>query len=122
MIVHSNKLALALLDGKTLLCRPCAVEKYGMGVALVEAGHSAAPPSLGAEAEASYQRALDVARRRGALTHELRAAMGLSSLWRQQGKRAEARELLANVYERFTEGFDCPDLKSARVLLDALKE
>ncbi len=86
------------------------------------AGQSAASPSLCAEAEASYQLALDVARRRGALTHELRAAMGLSRLWRRQGKRAEAHELLANVYERFTEGFDCPDLKIARALLDTLKE
>jgi predicted ATPase len=84
------------------------------------AGQSAAVPSLGAGAEASYQRALEVARRRGALTHELRAAMGLSRLWQQQSKHAEAHELLANVYERFTEGFDSPDLKSARALLDEL--
>ncbi len=82
------------------------------------AGQSAAAPSLGAEAEASYQRALEISRQRGALTHELRAAMGLSRLWRQQSKRAEARELLADVYERFTEGFDSPDLKRARALLD----
>lgn len=84
------------------------------------AGQSAAEPSLVVEAEASYQRALEIARRRGALTHELRAAMGLSRLWRQQSKRAEAHELLANVYERFTEGFDSPDLKNARELLDEL--
>jgi predicted ATPase/predicted Ser/Thr protein kinase len=91
------------------------------GDLLVQAkGQSVAAPSLSSEAEASYQLALEVARRRGALTHELRAAMGLSRLWRQQSKHAEAHELLAHVYERFTEGFDCPDLKSARALLDEL--
>lgn len=84
------------------------------------AGQSTAAAALCAEAEASYQQALDFARRRGALTHELRAATGLSRLWRQQGKRAEAHELLANVYERFTEGFGVPDLKRARALLDEL--
>ncbi len=46
--------------------------------------------------------------------------MSLSRLWQQQGKRAEARELLAEVYGWFTEGFDTPDLQEARALLDAL--
>jgi predicted ATPase len=74
-----------------------------------------APP---AEAEAWVRRALDVARRQEAKSLELRAAMSLSCLWQQQGKRAEARELLAPIYGWFTEGFDTADLQEARVLLD----
>ncbi|HXG94534.1 MAG TPA: hypothetical protein VNN73_19490 [Blastocatellia bacterium] len=51
---------------------------------------------------------------------ELRAAMSLGRLWQKQGKRAEARQLLAQVYGWFTEGFDTADLKEARTLLDEL--
>jgi predicted ATPase len=73
-----------------------------------------------AEAEAWLQRALDIARRQEAKSLELRAAMSLSCLWQQQGKRAEARELLAPIYGWFTEGFDTADLQEARALLEAL--
>jgi predicted ATPase len=66
------------------------------------------------------QRALDLARRQEAKALELRAAMSLSRLWQQQGKREEARELLAPVYGWFTEGFDTADLQEAKALLDAL--
>jgi predicted ATPase len=69
------------------------------------------------EAEAWLQRALDVARRQKAKSLELRAAMSLSRLWQQQGKRAEAHQLLAGVYGWFTEGFDTPDLQEAKALL-----
>ena len=51
---------------------------------------------------------------------ELRAATSLALLWREQGRRAEARDLLAPVYGWFTEGFDTPDLKEAKALLDGL--
>jgi predicted ATPase len=73
-----------------------------------------------AEAEAWLQRALDVARRQEAKALELRAAMSLSRLWQQQGKRAEAHALLAPVYGWFTEGFDTADLQEARALLAEL--
>jgi predicted ATPase len=73
-----------------------------------------------AEAEACFQQALDVARRQEAKSLELRAAMSLSRLWQQQGKRAEARELLAPIYGWFTEGFDTADLQDAKALLEAL--
>jgi predicted ATPase len=73
-----------------------------------------------AEAEAWLQRALDVARRQEAKSLELRAAMSLARLWQHQGKRAEARALLAPVYGWFTEGFDTADLQEARALLQAL--
>ena len=73
-----------------------------------------------AEAEAWLQRALDVARRQEAKSLELRAAMSLSRLWQQQGKRHEARELLAPVYGWFTEGFDTADLQEVKALLEEL--
>jgi len=72
------------------------------------------------EAEAWLRRALDVACRQKAKSLELRAAMSLSRLWQQQGKRAEAHALLAPIYGWFTEGFDTADLQEARALLEAL--
>jgi TOMM system kinase/cyclase fusion protein len=74
-----------------------------------------------AEAEAWLRRALDVARRQQAKGLELRAAMSLARLWQQQGKCAEANDLLTPIYGWFTEGFDTPDLQEAKALLDALK-
>jgi class 3 adenylate cyclase/tetratricopeptide (TPR) repeat protein len=71
-------------------------------------------------AEASLRIAIDVARAQCAKGWELRATILLASLWRDQGKRAEARELLAPVYGWFTEGFDTLDLKQAKALLDEL--
>ena len=72
------------------------------------------------QAEACYARALEVARAQGAKSLELRAAMSLVRLWRDQGKRAEAHDLLAPVYGWFTEGFETADLKDAKGLLDEL--
>jgi predicted ATPase len=72
------------------------------------------------EAETCFHQALAVARRQEAKSLELRAAMSLARLWHQQGKRAEARELLARVYGWFTEGFDAVDLQEAKALLEAL--
>jgi predicted ATPase len=69
-------------------------------------------------AETCFQQALDIARRQQAKSLELRAAMSLSRLWQQQGKRDDARELLAPVYGWFTEGFDTADLKEAKAILD----
>jgi class 3 adenylate cyclase/predicted ATPase len=73
-----------------------------------------------AKAEAYFERALAVARKQQAKSFELRAAMSMARLWRGQGKRDEARDLLAPVYGWFTEGFDTPDLKEAKALLDEL--
>jgi predicted ATPase/class 3 adenylate cyclase len=73
------------------------------------------------EAETCFRQALDIARRQQAKSLELRAATSLSRLWQQQGKRAEARELLAPIYGWFTEGFDTKDLQEAKVLLEALQ-
>jgi predicted ATPase len=73
-----------------------------------------------AKAEAYFERALTVARQQQAKSWELRAAMSMARLWRDQGKREVARELLAPVYGWFTEGVDTRDLKEAKALLDEL--
>jgi DNA-binding winged helix-turn-helix (wHTH) protein/tetratricopeptide (TPR) repeat protein len=71
-------------------------------------------------AEADFRDAIALAREMSAKAWELRAATSLARLWREQGRRAEARDLVASVYSRFTEGFDTPDLKEAKTLLDEL--
>jgi class 3 adenylate cyclase/predicted ATPase len=73
------------------------------------------------EVEACFRTALAVAREQGTRGFELRAAVSLARLWRDQGKRSEALDLLAPIYGWFTEGFDTPDLKKAKVLLDVLR-
>jgi predicted ATPase len=85
------------------------------GVVLLQQG-----VTLQGEAQAWLQQALEVARRQEAKSLELRAAMSLSRLWQRQGRRGEARELLAPIYGWFTEGFDTADLHEAKALLDAL--
>jgi class 3 adenylate cyclase/tetratricopeptide (TPR) repeat protein len=72
------------------------------------------------EAEASYRRALDVAREQQAKAFELRAATSLARLWGDQGRHTEARDLLCAVYACFREGFDTADLKEAKALLEKL--
>jgi predicted ATPase len=73
-----------------------------------------------AKAEGYFERALAVARQQQAKSWELRAAMSMARLWRDQGKRDAARDLLAPVYGWFTEGVDTLDLKEAKALLDEL--
>jgi predicted ATPase len=83
------------------------------GQLLLRQGHTEA-------AEELYRRALSIAEEQEAKLWELRAAASLARLRRDQGRRAEARALLAPVYSWFTEGFDTPDLKDAKALLDQL--
>jgi predicted ATPase len=73
-----------------------------------------------AKAEEYFAHALEVARKQQAKSLELRAAMSMARLWRDQGKRDEARDLLAPIYGWFTEGFDTLDLKEAKALLETL--
>ena len=73
-----------------------------------------------AGAEAGYREAIAIARQQSAKLWELRTAMSLTRLWHDQGKRAEARDLLAPVYGWFTEGFGTPVLQEAKALLDEL--
>jgi predicted ATPase/class 3 adenylate cyclase len=83
----------------------------------VGAGLKPAPTEAG---ETCFHQALYIARRQQAKSWELRTAISLSRLWRQQGKRDEARQLLAEIYGWFTEGFDTADLQEAEALLEAL--
>ena len=83
------------------------------GQLLLRQGHSEA-------AEELYRKALSIAREQEAKLWELRTAVSLARLRRDQGRRAEARDLLAPVYNWFTEGFDTPDLKETKALLDEL--
>jgi predicted ATPase/tRNA A37 threonylcarbamoyladenosine biosynthesis protein TsaE len=91
------------------------VHRTGGEIALV------APEPDAAQAQAYFERALSVARQQQAKSWELRAAMSMARLWRGEGKRQEAHELLAPVYSWFTEGFDTLDLKEAKELLEQLK-
>jgi len=108
----------SLAEAQTLMTQTAErwweAEIYRLHGALLSRS-STAPP---AEVETCFRRALDVARRQGARSLELRAAISLASLWRHQGKHAEARDLLAPTYNWFTEGFDAPDLREAKALLD----
>src|SRR6202035_1236854 len=83
------------------------------GQLLLRQGHSEV-------AEELYHKALSIAEEQGAKLWELRAAVSLARLHRDQGRCTEARDLLAPVYGWFTEGFDTPDLKDANALLDEL--
>ena len=78
------------------------------------------PERDAAKAQACFEHALEIARAQQARSWELRAAMSLARLWRDQGRRAEGHDLLAPVYGWFTEGFDTLDLKEAKALLDDL--
>jgi predicted ATPase len=79
------------------------------------------PESDGAKARAYFERALEIARAQRAKSFELRAAMSMARLWRDQGKQPQAHDLLSQVYGWFTEGFDTLDLKQAKALLDELR-
>ena len=85
------------------------------GQLLLQQGHSGAGEEL-------YRRALSIAEQQGAKFWELRAAASLARLRRDQGRHVEARDLLAPVYNWFTEGFATPDLKEAKALLDELND
>ena len=81
-------------------------------------------PSTQAESEAEecFLKAIEVAQKQQAKSLELRAVMSLARLWQQQGKTAEARQMLAEIYGWFTEGFDTKDLQEAKALLGELSE
>jgi predicted ATPase len=72
------------------------------------------------EAEECFHKAIEIARRQSAKSLELRATVSLSRLWQQQGKTVEARQLLAEIYGWFTEGFETADLQEAKALLEEL--
>ena len=96
--------------------RPSAAEVYWLKGELLL--RQAIPDEV--QAETCWHQALDIARRQQTKSWELRAAVSLARLWQQQGKNAEARDLLAPIYGWFTEGFDTADLQEAKALLEAL--
>lgn len=87
---------------------------------LKQSGGPGAESGVHKEAEECFRRAIDIARRQSGKSLELRAVMSLSRLWRRQGKGEEARQMLAEIYGWFTEGFDTVDLKEAKSLLEEL--
>jgi predicted ATPase len=80
------------------------------------------PESDASKMEAYFERAIAIARQQQAKSWELRAALSMARLWRDQGKPQQARELLAPVYGWFTEGFDTLDLREAKALLGELHD
>jgi len=78
-------------------------------------------PNAAAAAEGNFLQGLDWAHRQGALSWELRCATSLARLWHERGQISQARELLAPVYSRFSEGFGTADLLGAKSLLEALR-
>ena len=74
-----------------------------------------------AEAEQCFRRSIEVARGQQARSPELRATTSLARLWAERGERQKAHDLLAPLYDWFTEGFDTPDLKNAKALLEELR-
>ena len=93
--------------------RAALAELHRVRGELLRAGHDPAG------AERSFCRAIDIAQQQSAKFWELRAAISLTRLWQEQGKR-DARDLLVPIYGWFTEGFDTPLLKEAKALLDTL--
>jgi predicted ATPase len=79
-----------------------------------------AHPTGEEDAEACFHKAIEIARQQQAKSLELRTATSLARLWQQQGKRAEARQILAEIYNWFTEGFDTKDLQEAKSLVEEL--
>jgi predicted ATPase len=108
--------------GETMTVVETTKERWFVAEANRIAGEIAlrAPEPDGAKAQEYFERALAVARRQQAKSWELRAAMSLARLWRDQGKSQQARELLAPVYGWFREGFNTRDLQDAKALLEEL--
>ena len=92
-------------------------------VTVAEAGTvGKAHPTGEEEAEACFLKAIDIARKQQAKSWELRAAMSLARLWQSQGKGREAHQMLSEIYNWFTEGFDTQDLQEAKALLETLAD
>ena len=79
-------------------------------------------PRSASEAEACFLKAIEIAQKQQAKSLELRAVMSLARLWQRQGKTDEARQMLAEIYDWFTEGFDTKDLQEAKALLENLED
>jgi len=111
--------ALALAETNGIL--DCQAERWRLkGDLLLQSEEPSPGSAFQGEAEACFQRAIEIAQAQQARSLELRAALALSRLWQRQGKQTEARQTLSEIYDWFSEGFDTPDLQAARALLDEL--
>ena len=90
------------------------------GETILQSGGEHPTAAVQREAEACFEKALEIAKKQNARSLELRASTSLSRLWRNQGKRTEARQLLSKIYNWFTEGLDTRDLQKAKALLEEL--
>jgi predicted ATPase len=109
-------LALAERTGERLW----QAELYRVRGELLLAQSAAASRAADPQAESCFQQAIEVARRQQAKSWELRATTSLARLWQRQGRIEEARQMLAEIYGWFSEGFDSADLMEARTLLEEL--
>ncbi len=101
--------------------RHCEAELYRLKGELTLQSQAAGQRSrVEEEAEACFQKAIEIARHQQAKSLELRAATSLARLWQQQDKQAQACQLLSDIYNWFTKGFDTRDLQEAKVLLEEL--
>jgi predicted ATPase len=96
------------------------IEETGESHVIPEVHRILLASSKKGDPEADYLKALELARLQGTRLFELRAAMSLARFWADQRKRVEARDLLLPIYDWFTEGFEMPDIKSAKALLENL--
>jgi class 3 adenylate cyclase/predicted ATPase len=108
------------LKGELLLGQAAGKEVAGIASDAAGTAVTDLKGSVLSAAEGWFLQALELAREQQAKSLELRAAMGLSRLWQRQGRHEAARRTLAAIYERFTEGFDTPDLRDAHALLEEL--
>jgi predicted ATPase len=106
------------IKGEMLLIQP-ATRAVSQAASAGKAAFEAKPSAI-VQAEACFKQSIKIARQQKAKSWELRAAMSLARLYQKQGKHEEARGLLAQIYGRFTEGFDTADLREAKGLLDEL--
>ncbi len=117
---HVNEAELYRLKGELTLQKEFHVQGSTFQVASPQSAFRT--PQSEMEAEACFLKAIDIAQKQQAKSWELRSSTSLARLWQQQGKTAEARNLLSNVYNWFTEGFDTKDLQEAKALLDELSD
>lgn len=111
---------LAALDEAFTMLKDCQEYWYMSELCRIQGELLASQGRTDIEVENCFCRALSIARCQNAKSLELRAAMSLGRLWLRQGRREQARQLLADVYNWFTDGFDTPDLKETKALLDTL--
>ena len=125
-LMGSGIAQIAAQAGCTVFVREVSEERLNKGLQSIEKslGKFVEKGTLSAAdrdaAAAAYRQAIAIARDQEARWLELRAATSLARLWAENGKRDAARELLAPTYQWFTEGFDKPDLRDAKALLDEL--